>query len=87
MLIGLLHAIKSHPLATIEELGSELSVSNNMMNEMLGELSQKGYLKSFEECSSPCDNCPVGSSCADTIRPKIWMLTDKGLKVVQTPNR
>jgi DNA-binding IscR family transcriptional regulator len=79
MLIGLLKAIRSHPLANLEELGLELNTSTNMIEEMVAELTKKGYLKSFSDCDSTCDHCPVGSACGGNIRPKVWMLTEKGV--------
>jgi DNA-binding IscR family transcriptional regulator len=78
MLIGLLRAIKSHPLANIEELSQELNVSTGLIEDMVADLTKKGYLKSFADCDSACDHCPVGTSCAGNIRPKMWMITEKG---------
>jgi hypothetical protein len=78
MLIKLLRAIKSHPLANIEELARELDTRSNMIEDMVADLSKKGYLKSFADCDSTCDHCPVGSACAGNIRLNVWMLTEKG---------
>jgi len=83
MLIELLHAIKSHPLANIEELGKELKVSSGMIDDMVADLTKKGYLQSFSDCDSTCDHCPVGSACGGNIRPKVWMLTEKGYTSAQ----
>lgn len=78
MLIKLLGAIKNHPLANIDELAHELNTQSRMIEDMVADLSKRGYLKSFADCDSTCDHCPVGSACAGNIRPKVWMLTEKG---------
>jgi hypothetical protein len=83
MLFGLLRAIKSHPLASMEELGQELNVSATMVEDMVADLTKTGYLKAFEDCDSTCDHCPVGSSCAGNIRSTMWMLTEKGYQAAQ----
>ena len=83
MLIELLLVIYSHPLANIEQLGLDLNVPTGMIEDMVAELTKKGYLKSFSDCDSACDHCPVGTTCGGNIRPKVWMLTEKGQKIAQ----
>jgi hypothetical protein len=83
MLSELLHTIKSHPFANIEELGQELKVSARLIDDMVADLTKKGYLKSFADCDSTCDHCPVGTACGGNIKPKVWMLTEKGYLAAQ----
>jgi hypothetical protein len=83
MLITLLTTIQAHPLANIENLGNELNVSTPLIEEMIAELTKKGYLKSFADCDTACDHCPVGSACSGNVRPKVWMLTEKGMRIAR----
>lgn len=78
MLIKILQIIHRYPLATMEQIQEELSVSAEMLNSMVADLVKKGYLKSYESCASACDHCSLSSACGGQSHPKIWMLTDKG---------
>jgi hypothetical protein len=78
MLIGLLKAIYNRPFASLEQLGQEMKVSPGLVENMVADLSKRGYLKSYENCLSACDNCSLSSTCEGHAHLKIWTLTEKG---------
>jgi hypothetical protein len=78
MLIGLLKAIYNRPFASLEQLSQEMNVSYDLMENMVADLSKRGYLKTYENCFSACDDCSMSSACEGQVHPKIWTLTDKG---------
>lgn len=83
MLIELIKAISRHPLANLDQLSEELKVTPLLLENMVADLSKRGYLKSYESCRSACDNCSLSSGCEGHDHPKIWMLTEKGLALAQ----
>lgn len=83
MLISLLKIIHTNPVASMEEIGRQLSVSPKLVNSMVADLSKRGYLKAYEECASACENCPLSRTCRTGTRPKIWSLTEKGRGLAQ----
>jgi hypothetical protein len=83
MLIGLLKAINNRPFASLEQLGMDMKVSTDLVESMVADLSKRGYLKSYEDCVSACDNCSVSSACEGHAHPKIWTLTEKGQELAR----
>ncbi|NLF50150.1 MAG: hypothetical protein GX577_03355 [Leptolinea sp.] len=86
MLISLLNLISSNPIATLEDLGEQLAVSPELIETMVADLTKRGYLKAYEDCTSTCENCPMSRVCGTGTRPKIWTLTEKGHPMVQSSN-
>lgn len=78
MLINLLKAINHHPFSSLEQLGQEMKVSPDLMDDMVANLSKRGYLKSYEECQSACEHCSLSTNCEGHAHPRIWTLTEKG---------
>ncbi|NMB55351.1 MAG: MarR family transcriptional regulator [Leptolinea sp.] len=78
ILESLLRAIHLRPLASIEQLSEELNISPALAGMLVADLTKKGYLKSYEDCLTVCDHCPVSYACDRQGHPKIWSLTDKG---------
>jgi hypothetical protein len=78
MLIGLLKAINDHPFANMEQLAEVMSVSTELIGNMVADLTKRGYLKSYENCTSACDHCSLSTACEVQTHPSIWTLTEKG---------
>ncbi len=85
MLIGLLKMIYSHPFASMEQLSEEMGITVDLVENMVADLSKRGYLKSYENCVSACDHCSLASACESTIHPRIWTLTEKGRDFARKP--
>ncbi len=81
MLIALIKLIHTQPFASFEQLGEKLKVSSDMVEDMVADLSKRGYLKSYAECASACQNCSLSSACDPRAHPKIWSLTEKGMEL------
>lgn len=84
MLLNLLKTIQSHPLADMDEIARELDIPAKLLDEMVLNLTRKGYLKSLKDCDSACGHCPLGDACAGNVRPSVWMLTEKGSFAIET---
>jgi hypothetical protein len=78
VLVKLIKLINKNPLANLEQLAQLLQVPTGMVIEMVADLSKRGYLKSYEDCASACQNCSLSTSCGSRAHPKIWSLTEKG---------
>ena len=63
----------------IKALAVELGISPAMVEQMLEQLQQQGYLQSVVRgCSTPCERCPLRSACLYRRQPRVWSLTAKG---------
>ncbi|HEX7555977.1 MAG TPA: FeoC-like transcriptional regulator [Leptolinea sp.] len=78
MLLELLRAINAHPFASFEQLSQAMNIPESIVQNMVADLSKRGYLKSIENCGSGCDNCSESTSCQGLIHARLWMLTEKG---------
>jgi len=79
MLKKLLRLISVRGTARSTELASELGVSPVLVQEMLEELVQQGYLESVVPgCTKSCKRCPLRTACHFRRQPRIWALTSKG---------
>lgn len=83
MLVELIRAINRRPMANLDQLSEELHVSQVLIENMVADLSKRGYLKSYETCASACDHCSISSACEGHAHPKIWTLTEKGRDLAQ----
>ena len=69
------------------ELAQLLDVTPAIVQQMLETLEQEGYLNSVVQgCSVPCERCPLHPACRFTNRPRIWVLTKKGERLLVTPS-
>jgi DNA-binding Lrp family transcriptional regulator len=64
MLAQLLALLKEGGLHTTGELATELGASRDLVEAMLTELAQRGYLKRMAaDCSAHCAACPLNGFC------------------------
>jgi len=78
MLFKLLVEIDRHPFTSVEQLGQMLNVPVELIQNMVADLSKRGYLNSYDNCLSACDHCPLSVACDGKQHPKIWTLSEKG---------
>ena len=65
------------------ELGQALGVSPALARQMLEVLERAGYLNSVaQSCSVPCQRCPARTLCIFSNGPRIWVLSEKGEKLL-----
>lgn len=90
MLERLLSLLATGGVYTPRELAGRLGVSEGLLEQMLTDLSQIGYLRPVlcstchtlpDSHSAYCSDCPLASTCA-VARPggRVWALTDKALR-------
>ena len=69
--------------ARSSELAQTLGVSLALAQQMLETLERDGYLNSVVQgCSIPCKRCPLHAACLFRNEPRIWVLAEKGEKLL-----
>jgi hypothetical protein len=64
---------------SVRELAHNLGVSRELVEAMLENLVQQGYLRRVDRpCSHECADCPSAASCAAPQSGALWALTDAG---------
>jgi hypothetical protein len=65
MLFQLLALLREGGTRRVTELAHELNTTPGLVEAMLDDLSQLGYLKQMnDQCSEKCAACPMAGSCA-----------------------
>jgi hypothetical protein len=80
VLKALLALIRDDAYRTPQELAEALSVPVPLVEQMLAQLVDGGYLAVPEACASGCSGCSLAQACG--ARPgsglRLWTLTAKG---------
>jgi DNA-binding transcriptional MocR family regulator len=64
---------------TPESLAQRLNISQALIQPMLDQLAQQGYLSRAAQCTDGCPSCPLQTACqARAKQMHFWTLTDKG---------
>ena len=80
MLEELLRLVAEGGVHSQDELMDVLSVSRPMLEAMLDNLTELGYLRSVDDgCGGGCSACPAGK-CSVAGPGRLWSLTEKGAK-------
>lgn len=85
MLIQLLRLIaESDGVVATSSLARKLGVSEVLFRHMVEELVHLGYLASLtHDCQAGlCSLCPSRTSCALPLETRLWILTEKGRRLV-----
>jgi hypothetical protein len=81
MLKALLALIRDDVYRTPQELAAALSVPAPLVEQMLAQLVDGGYLAVPEACADGCSGCSLAQACG--ARPgsglRLWTLTAKGV--------
>jgi len=65
--------------ASSAELAHALGVSTALVEPMLEELAQRGYLRLFAPGhAQPCERCPARAACLYRSQAPVWVLSAKG---------
>lgn len=82
MLEQLIAILAGGELATVQELASRLSVSVELVEQMLLDLERGGYLAPVTgECDRHCAGCTQAAICAIMGSRRVWRVTDKGQRL------
>ncbi|HEY7320377.1 MAG TPA: helix-turn-helix domain-containing protein [Candidatus Binatia bacterium] len=88
MLRELLRLTAGMGTARTTELAQALGVNRALAQQMLETLEREGYLKSVVQgCALPCESCPQEVECLFCNQPRIWILTEKGQKLLAKDER
>lgn len=83
MLIDLLRRIAEGGVCSISKLTKDLSLSEELAQQMIAQLEQRGYLHhSLIARQDLCSTCPLANSCTPDMRLQIWTLTPKGMRAI-----
>lgn len=78
MLEELLGLVAQGGIQSYDDLTKALSISQPMLEVMLEDLAQRGYLRAVNEgCGGHCQGCAVGG-CSIAGPGRLWTLTAKG---------
>jgi uncharacterized protein YuzB (UPF0349 family) len=82
MLERLLQILAHDEIATLEELARRLSVSDDLLEQMLQDLSRGGYVELVDlACERHCSGCEESAICALVQGKRIWRVTEKGFRL------
>lgn len=84
MLQELLKLIEQGQQFSQVELAEKMGVNPFLLNSMLQQLVNMGYLEDLN-CSDSdgCSGCPAKSACFTKTSSHLWSLTEKGFKAAQ----
>ncbi|GEM_PF-411166 len=84
MLMHLLSQIADGGNLSRSELSRRLNISNDLLEQMLLDLSRMGYIESVDDtrATSRCTHCPFSGECASINKGKRWALTHKGVHTI-----
>ena len=83
---GLLDRLASGTAQTLAQLAVELGVDQELLEQMLLDLERAGYVRTLQaHCEGQCRGCDLWGLCGLTHGGRIWVDTDKGLRVARTP--
>ncbi|MGB9672715.1 MAG: FeoC-like transcriptional regulator [Anaerolineales bacterium] len=76
MLQKLLQVLRSNEALSTEQIAKQLSTTPQMVIVMLEHLEALGYIKSLENCTEACSQCPLGNICqTGKNKPvKVWQV-------------
>lgn len=83
MLKALLALIGDDAYRTPQDLAEALSVPMPLVEQMLAQLVDGGYLTVSESCTDGCGGCSLAQACS--ARPgglRFWTLTEKSLTML-----
>jgi len=65
-------------------MGRALGVGPRQVAQMLETLERQGYLaRTGAGCDAPCAGCPASAGCVRESRARLWMLTEKGARLLE----
>jgi len=64
----------------LAELARRLDVPPALLEAMMENLEQMGYLQALEGCKKACGSCAAKGLCAMIGGGKVWSLSEKGAR-------
>ena len=71
---------------SLTELAAELSVSTELLEQMLFDLKRAGYIREAAgPCDETCQGCPRSGGRALLFGGRVWTLTEEGQRAASAP--
>jgi predicted ArsR family transcriptional regulator len=78
MLERLLSLVGQGGVHSYADLARQLDVNEELLEQMLQDLAQMGYLRRVgTDCEGRCAGCPLSSACAVGRPGQVWALTER----------
>lgn len=87
MLLGLLRLLSnSSGIASLPEIARKLGMSEGLLARILDDSVRLGYLSlARDDCGTPtCPACATRGSCLAGTAPRLWFLTEKGRRLLES---
>lgn len=69
---------------TLGELAAAVGVDDDLLEQMLQDLERAGLIQTVTlACDQGCDHCPEAGLCRLSHGGRIWLLTERGLRMVK----
>jgi len=79
LLEQLLALVRQSGVRSIAEVAAELGTSPALVETMLEDLTQRGYLQPLEtQCAQRCTGCALAGQCAVTKGGRVWQIASPG---------
>ena len=83
MLESLMRLLARREPVSFDELAAQLSVSRELLEQMLQDLARGGYLEEMPVvCGRTCEGCESAGLCAVMRGGRIWRVTAKGSRLI-----
>jgi len=84
MLNRVLHTLSYGGTYRLQDLEKELGIGSALLEAMMDELVQLGYLQMVEgACTTSCEACCHHASCLAGSHGRMWALTQRGQHAAQ----
>ncbi len=68
---------------TQASLAARLDVPPALVEQMVAQLVEAGYLEAAPQCHDACARCPMRAVCGVERKLRLWVLTEKGRRAVK----
>jgi predicted ArsR family transcriptional regulator len=83
MLQRLLALVSTGETVTPRGLAEALGVTEGLVEQMVEQLTARGYLATSRNCDGGCGGCGLADSCGTQQGLRLWTLTAKGRRALQ----
>ncbi|OGO04181.1 MAG: hypothetical protein A2Y73_05185 [Chloroflexi bacterium RBG_13_56_8] len=74
------------PVRTLDQLANEMNVGQELLEQMLLQLEQAGYVRALRACCDlACEGCGSQGLCRLIHSGRAWTITPKGTEAATAP--
>jgi len=83
MVRNLLKLLAEGDIHNIPQLARTLEVSEEIVRMIMADFTRQGFLQTVNSnCDLQCKSCPIRKTCTPRKTPKIWVVTEKGYRLI-----